>query len=123
MASSGTSLKLIIVNVGNYQKLIMTILLHYSVHITGRSCWRGRCAGRGRSAWWGAMTAPPRPIPTPCVKVCVVDGESGLCLGCFRTLKEIASWAALTDADRAELMAELPLRRSRIRPEKLALFS
>ncbi len=27
---------------------------------------------------------PPRAIKTPCVQVCVVDGESGLCMGCFR---------------------------------------
>lgn len=61
-------------------------------------------------------------IATPCIKVCVVDGESGLCLGCYRTLNEVASWASLTHAARAELMAALPHRRSRIRPEKLALF-
>ena len=62
------------------------------------------------------------PISSPCVKVCVVDGESGLCLGCYRTLKEVASWTSLTDAARADLMSELPRRRSRIRPDKLALF-
>jgi len=68
------------------------------------------------------MDAPPRPIVTPCVKVCVVDGESGLCLGCYRTLHEVAAWARLDEAERAALMVELPGRRSRIRPEKLALF-
>ena len=61
----------------------------------------------------------PPSIATPCVKVCVVDGDSGLCLGCFRSLGEIAGWAALTEAARAELMAELPWRRGRIAPEKL----
>jgi predicted Fe-S protein YdhL (DUF1289 family) len=63
--------------------------------------------------------APPRAIATPCVKVCVVDGESGLCLGCFRTLPEIAGWARFSDGQRAELMAALPARRSRIRSEML----
>ena len=67
------------------------------------------------------MDAPPRPIATPCVKVCVVDGESGLCLGCYRTLREVAAWAGFDDAERERLMAELPGRRSRIRPEKLAM--
>ncbi|PZU76606.1 MAG: DUF1289 domain-containing protein [Brevundimonas sp.] len=51
--------------------------------------------------------------------VCAVDGESGLCLGCFRTLKEIAGWRALGDDERARVMAELPSRRSRIDPVKL----
>ena len=65
---------------------------------------------------------PPAPIKTPCVQVCVVDGESGLCLGCYRDLGEVAGWSRLSDADRARIMAELPGRRSRISPEKLAIF-
>jgi predicted Fe-S protein YdhL (DUF1289 family) len=54
--------------------------------------------------------APPRSIATPCVKVCVVDGASSLCLGCFRTLHEIGGWSGFTDAERAAIMAELPAR-------------
>jgi predicted Fe-S protein YdhL (DUF1289 family) len=61
-------------------------------------------------------------VATPCVKVCVVDGESGLCLGCYRTLAEVAGWARFTDDERATLMTDLPSRRPRIRPEKLGLF-
>ena len=67
-------------------------------------------------------SGPPAAIKTPCVQVCVVDGESGLCMGCYRQLSEVAGWTKLTDADRARIMAELPSRRSRIRPEKLAMF-
>jgi hypothetical protein len=67
--------------------------------------------------------ATPRPIATPCVQVCVVDGQSGLCLGCFRTLAEVAGWARFSDAEREALMAALPGRRGRIRPERLALFA
>lgn len=65
---------------------------------------------------------PPAPIKTPCIKVCVVDGESSLCMGCYRKLSEVAGWARLTEDERAAIMDELPSRRSRIRPEKLALF-
>ena len=61
-------------------------------------------------------------IATPCVKVCVIDGESGLCLGCFRTLAEVAAWERLTDAERSAIMAGLAGRRSRIRPEKMGLI-
>ena len=64
---------------------------------------------------------PPAPIATPCIKVCIVDGESGLCLGCFRTLHEVAAWTQYSDQERAQLIAELPARRDRIRPEKLGL--
>ena len=54
--------------------------------------------------------APPRPIATPCVQVCAVDGQSGLCLGCRRTLAEIAGWARMSDEERAAVMADLPKR-------------
>lgn len=65
---------------------------------------------------------PPKAIATPCVKVCIVDAESSLCLGCFRTLPEIGGWARFSDEERAALMASLPSRRERIRPEKLSLM-
>ena len=57
---------------------------------------------------------PPKSIASPCVQVCAIDGVSGLCLGCFRTLQEIAGWRALGDDGRARVMAELPLRRERM---------
>ncbi len=63
--------------------------------------------------------SPPRAVVTPCVQVCVVDGASGLCLGCYRTLPEIAGWSRLTDERRARIMTELPSRRGRIDPAKL----
>lgn len=66
---------------------------------------------------------PPAPIATPCIKVCVIDGETGLCMGCYRELTEVAAWQKLSDEDRARIMTELPTRRNRIRPEKLAMFS
>jgi uncharacterized protein len=52
----------------------------------------------------------PAPISTPCTKVCAVDGRSGLCVGCGRTLQEIAQWGALDEAARKAVMAQLPAR-------------
>ena len=49
-------------------------------------------------------------IETPCIKVCIVEHNSGLCLGCGRTLGEIANWTAFTDVERSRVMAELPVR-------------
>ncbi len=63
------------------------------------------------------------PVRTPCIKVCIVDGESGLCMGCYRRLNEVAGWSRMTPDARDAVMAELPARRSLIRPEKLAMFS
>lgn len=65
---------------------------------------------------------PPAPIKTPCIKVCVVDGESGLCMGCYRKLSEVAGWTKLTPEAREAVMSELPSRRALIRPDKLAMF-
>ena len=73
------------------------------------------------------MTQPPAPSPsepppsvaTPCVMVCTVDGASGLCLGCFRTLPEIATWSRMGDEERAEIMGELNGRRGLIDPALL----
>ena len=66
-----------------------------------------------------SVPGPPRAIATPCVKVCVVDGASSLCLGCFRTLSEIAGWSALSEEERAAVMADLPARRSQVDPALL----
>jgi predicted Fe-S protein YdhL (DUF1289 family) len=50
------------------------------------------------------------PISTPCVDVCIVDGRSGLCIGCGRTLAEIAGWGGMKEHERRAIMAELPER-------------
>ena len=44
---------------------------------------------------------------SPCVKVCQMDPERGLCLGCRRTLDEIAHWAQMSEAERAHIMEKL----------------
>jgi len=69
-----------------------------------------------------ARPSPTSSIKTPCIKLCIVDGESGLCMGCYRKLSEVAAWGRLTDDERDIIFADLPNRRSLIRPEKLALF-
>ena len=52
----------------------------------------------------------PRPITTPCIKVCAVSGQTGLCIGCGRTLAEIAGWGGMSEEERLRIMAELPIR-------------
>jgi predicted Fe-S protein YdhL (DUF1289 family) len=51
-----------------------------------------------------------QPISTPCTKVCAVSGQTGQCIGCGRTLQEIARWGAMDEAERKAIMAELPAR-------------
>ena len=62
------------------------------------------------------MNGPPRAVRTPCVNVCVVDGASSLCLGCYRTLEEIGRWSRFDEAERERITRELPSRAVRIDP-------
>lgn len=54
-------------------------------------------------------------VPTalsPCIRICTIDPETGLCAGCGRTLAEIAAWPGLGEAERRAVMALLPGRRA-----------
>ena len=64
------------------------------------------------------MTSPAKrnaamgEVPSPCISVCTMDAAGALCLGCFRTLDEIAAWSVLdADAKRA-VLAKLARRRA-----------
>jgi predicted Fe-S protein YdhL (DUF1289 family) len=49
-------------------------------------------------------------IQTPCINICTIDARSRLCMGCGRTLDEVAGWSRFTPERRAAVMAELPAR-------------
>jgi hypothetical protein len=53
-------------------------------------------------------------VLTPCIKVCVIDADAGLCSGCGRTLAEIAAWRDLSDPERLAVMAVLAERLARL---------
>ena len=44
-------------------------------------------------------------IPSPCIGLCRMNADSGLCLGGLRTLDEIGAWAASGDASRRRILA------------------
>ena len=49
-------------------------------------------------------------IETPCVKICTLDARQGFCLGCGRTIGEIARWGSMSLEERSRIMNELPER-------------
>ena len=53
-------------------------------------------------------------IQSPCVKLCVVHPEERLCVGCLRSMEEIATWSRLSHEARAAIMADLPARAPRL---------
>ncbi len=59
-------------------------------------------------------------IESPCIKVCTLDAHARLCLGCGRTVDEIARWMAMSAAERTRVMGELSARLSAIAPAQSA---
>lgn len=55
-------------------------------------------------------------VESPCVKICVVDPETGFCIGCGRTRGEIGSWLGLTPEERRTVIAALPERVATLTP-------
>lgn len=49
-------------------------------------------------------------LESPCIGLCTMDGRTGWCLGCGRTIDEIARWGSTDQADRDTVTAELPER-------------
>ena len=52
-----------------------------------------------------------REVGSPCTSVCVIDPGLGYCIGCFRTLDEIADWINLDSAARLSVWDAISVRR------------
>ena len=52
-------------------------------------------------------------VPSPCVRICVVDGARDICRGCYRTLEEISKWASYSSEQKFALLEELAQRKAR----------
>ena len=53
-------------------------------------------------------------VVSPCINVCKMEGE--LCVGCLRTLAEIAGWANAGDDDKRLIIAAVAERRRQRAP-------
>jgi uncharacterized protein len=51
-------------------------------------------------------------VKSPCVNWCEMHPQTGYCLGCFRTLDEIARWSSLSDDEQRAINLQLPLRQT-----------
>lgn len=58
----------------------------------------------------GGKGQPNEPVPSPCISLCVMDGQRRYCQGCRRTLGEIAAWRGLSDDEKRAVLAQLPTR-------------
>ena len=57
-------------------------------------------------------------IESPCVKICVVHPVERICVGCLRSVEEIAGWSRMTPEERRAVMADLPSRAPRLRQRR-----
>jgi len=54
---------------------------------------------------------PIPPVPSPCISVCRMDDRTGLCVGCARTIDEIAAWSTMSDDEKRAVWTLLEERR------------
>ena len=57
-------------------------------------------------------------VESPCVKLCIIHTESGLCMGCYRSGLEISKWSIMTATERQIIMQELHSRADRVRGKR-----
>jgi len=50
-------------------------------------------------------------IKSPCTKICQIDKNSGICIGCKRTTDEISQWQSYTDDEKNKILQRLSLRK------------
>jgi predicted Fe-S protein YdhL (DUF1289 family) len=59
----------------------------------------------------------PGPL-SPCIRICTLDRD-GICLGCHRSIDEIARWSSMSVTEREQVLEAVEQRR-RTRPGALA---
>ena len=53
---------------------------------------------------------PPSGVASPCVNICRIDSATALCIGCRRTIAEIARWGSTNDDDRRAILRAVEAR-------------
>ena len=55
-------------------------------------------------------------VPSPCVSVCVMHPQTGLCEGCLRTLAEIGDWSRMPGEGKRQVWQRIQIRLSNASP-------
>lgn len=53
----------------------------------------------------------PGEVSSPCVNICKMDAARGFCVGCCRTLEEIAGWSEYTSEQKQRVLERVAERR------------
>ena len=49
-------------------------------------------------------------VPSPCISICRMDPQSGLCEGCYRTIEEIVAWGGASEEYKRSVWVEIRKR-------------
>ena len=52
--------------------------------------------------------------PTPCVGVCLLDMDSGLCMGCWRDIEEVSAWSLMDEKEKQTVLENIRIRKSQL---------
>ena len=58
-------------------------------------------------------------IESPCVKICVLHPEAGICLGCYRSAAEITDWVMLSNEEKRQVLKRSQERLEASNPVRL----
>ena len=47
---------------------------------------------------------------SPCIDICTIDPESGLCIGCGRTPEEINDWNSNDNVEKKQILTKIKTR-------------
>jgi len=56
----------------------------------------------------------PGKAPSPCISICKMHPQTGLCEGCYRTINEIAQWSSATEEMKRKVWVEIRRRQEEL---------
>jgi predicted Fe-S protein YdhL (DUF1289 family) len=58
------------------------------------------------------------PLTSPCVGVCQINAKTKFCLGCWRSLREVAHWSRYSDDEKRAVLVSLRERQAEAGADK-----
>ena len=52
------------------------------------------------------------PLPSPCISLCEMNRDTGLCKGCWRNIDEIMDWSVASEAEKLQIWTAIRQRRA-----------
>ena len=49
-------------------------------------------------------------VKSPCINICKINNDSGLCIGCYRNINEVYNWIRFTDKQKKIVLSKIHKR-------------